>query len=192
MDSREVVRDFQRRFDSPLSDIGWIKMLFGTAKRVLQLILFRPNSTWPIMLGTLRGIKFKVSDVTGLSPLYSGGERYIQQCLRQIVRPNDTAIDIGANWGLHTLYLAKLVGAHGRVVACEPFPAVFQELEWHLNLNNLQNTTALPIALGNSDSLRYFQMGHSPTTGRLLDQRSVRNVGSDTSMVTTKKLDTLV
>lgn len=42
--------------------------------------------------------------------------------MRAFVRPGDTAMDIGANWGLYTQGLAELVGPGGQVVAFEPGP----------------------------------------------------------------------
>ncbi len=46
------------------------------------------------------------------------------QAMRELVRPGDTAIDVGANWGLFTIGLSGLVGAEGRVIAAEPGPAL--------------------------------------------------------------------
>jgi FkbM family methyltransferase len=40
-----------------------------------------------------------------------------------LVRPGQRVLDIGANWGLFTARLAKLVGPAGRVDAFEPHPA---------------------------------------------------------------------
>jgi FkbM family methyltransferase len=43
-----------------------------------------------------------------------------QAVMRQLVRPGDVALDIGANIGLHTALLADLVGPSGHVHAFEP------------------------------------------------------------------------
>ncbi len=47
-------------------------------------------------------------------------EKVERRLMRQYLKPGATAIDVGANIGSHTLYLSKLVGADGRVVAFEP------------------------------------------------------------------------
>jgi FkbM family methyltransferase len=44
--------------------------------------------------------------------------------MRELVAPGDTAVDIGANWGLYTIGLSSLVGRHGHVAAFEPGPAL--------------------------------------------------------------------
>jgi len=40
----------------------------------------------------------------------------------ELVRRGDTAIDVGANWGFHTIGLSRLVGPDGHVIAIEPGP----------------------------------------------------------------------
>jgi FkbM family methyltransferase len=42
--------------------------------------------------------------------------------IRYVVREGDTALDIGANYGLYSYYLSRAVGASGRVYAFEPVP----------------------------------------------------------------------
>jgi FkbM family methyltransferase len=54
---------------------------------------------------------------------------------RRELRPGATAIDVGANMGAHTLELALAVGAHGRVLACEPTAHVFARLLANLESN---------------------------------------------------------
>jgi FkbM family methyltransferase len=45
-----------------------------------------------------------------------------QQIMRRLVRPGDTAFDIGAHFGEHSVLLAELCGPTGRVFAFEPNP----------------------------------------------------------------------
>ena len=45
-------------------------------------------------------------------------------------------LDIGANIGVHTLHLAKLVGETGQVLAFEPNPVACEELRRNIALNN--------------------------------------------------------
>ena len=54
---------------------------------------------------------------------------------RQLVRPGQTVLDVGANIGAHTVPLARFVGADGRVLAFEPQRTVF----YGLCANVLQN-----------------------------------------------------
>ena len=68
--------------------------------------------------------------------------------LQRFLRPGMTVLDIGANIGTHTLFLAQAVGPSGRVVAFEPVRALFHLLCGNLALNNLSNVEAIPTAVG--------------------------------------------
>jgi len=52
-----------------------------------------------------------------------------------IVRTGDTVVDVGANMGAHTLWLAKFVGPSGRVIAFEPTLDAFRRLKQNIALN---------------------------------------------------------
>jgi FkbM family methyltransferase len=56
-------------------------------------------------------------------------DKYLIQLMRQVIRPGDTALDIGANIGFYTLKLARLVGKEGRVMAFEPDDINFARLQ---------------------------------------------------------------
>lgn len=51
------------------------------------------------------------------------------------VRAGDVGLDVGANIGAHTLHLASLVGANGRVIAFEPTAYAFRKLCRNVSLN---------------------------------------------------------
>ena len=76
---------------------------------------------------------------------YSEGEVAL---FRQCVRPGDVALDIGANFGSHTIPLAQFVGPAGAVYAFEPQRILFQILCGNVALNELGNVRALSVALG--------------------------------------------
>ena len=75
---------------------------------------------------------------------YSEGEAAM---FREIVRSGDVVLDIGANFGAHTLCFSKIVGAHGAVLAFEPQRLVFQTLCANMALNNVTNTVCYWTAL---------------------------------------------
>jgi FkbM family methyltransferase len=139
-------------------------------------------------------MRYRVNEITGLAPWYSGAEREHQKAFKQLVGEGDTAVDVGANWGLHVLYLSKLVGPRGLVVAVEPFAAAMRELEWHLRTNQCSNVKALPLALSDRDGQASFTAGHSAYTGHLSSLDSGASGGGVTGSkaVRTRTLDSLV
>jgi FkbM family methyltransferase len=70
----------------------------------------------------------------------------------QIVRPADVVLDVGANIGAHTLWLAKKVGPTGRVYAFEPQRIVYQTLCANMALNSISNAFCTQAALGEKAS----------------------------------------
>jgi FkbM family methyltransferase len=67
---------------------------------------------------------------------------------RNLLRPGDVAVDVGANIGAHTIPLAKMVGPTGRVHAFEPQARMFELLTENVGLNVLGNVEARQAALG--------------------------------------------
>ncbi|MCM2256347.1 MAG: FkbM family methyltransferase [Vicinamibacteria bacterium] len=57
------------------------------------------------------------------------------RCYQQLLRPGNVVLDIGANVGAHTLFLARAVGETGRVVAIEPTDYAFSKLSANCALN---------------------------------------------------------
>ena len=59
----------------------------------------------------------------------------VRAVLQARLHPGGTAVDIGANIGVHALTMAKTVGPSGRVVCFEPLPHIASTLERTLRLN---------------------------------------------------------
>lgn len=56
-------------------------------------------------------------------------ERITRSLYETLLVPGDAAIDVGANYGLHTCPMAQAVGPTGRVLAFEPIPTVADSLQ---------------------------------------------------------------
>ncbi len=67
--------------------------------------------------------------------LFGAFEPSTRAALAKYVKPGMTVLDIGANIGSHTLHLANLVGAAGRVYAFEPTAFAYAKLLRNLSLN---------------------------------------------------------
>jgi len=68
---------------------------------------------------------------------------------RAILRPGDTFIDVGADFGWYTVIGAKAVGPTGRVIAFEPVPRNLEFLRRNVAANGCANAKIEPIALSN-------------------------------------------
>jgi len=98
-----------------------------------------------------------------------------QAVMRRCVRPGDVVLDIGANMGVHTVLLARLVGPRGRVVAFEPNPELLPLLE--RTLAALPNVTLHACALSDEhrESVLFVPPDH--TMASLADWTSADPAG---------------
>jgi FkbM family methyltransferase len=69
----------------------------------------------------------------------------------ELVKPNDTVLDIGANIGMFSLLGSRLVGDNGRIIAFEPSRKTFDILNENLKLNNCKNVEIVQLALGDTE-----------------------------------------
>jgi len=61
-----------------------------------------------------------------------------------------TFIDVGANVGLYSLFVAARAGGHGRIVAVEPQPGIADRLEFNLKANPGCRSQALRVAVSDT------------------------------------------
>jgi FkbM family methyltransferase len=76
---------------------------------------------------------------------FSGSEILL---LRQLLKPGNVVIDVGANIGTHTLSMAAMVQPNGFVFSLEPQRITFEFLSANILLNNLINVFPLHAAAG--------------------------------------------
>jgi FkbM family methyltransferase len=72
------------------------------------------------------------------------------ELFRQFVRPGMVVVEVGANIGVHTVFLAQAVGMTGHVLAFEPQRVVFQTLCANLALNSIANVRTWQAAVGSA------------------------------------------
>jgi FkbM family methyltransferase len=68
--------------------------------------------------------------------------------LAAVVPPGSVCLDIGAEYGVYTHALSRLVGRGGRVVAVEPLPGAFRVLSRLVAVRRLRNVVVRRLALG--------------------------------------------
>jgi FkbM family methyltransferase len=91
------------------------------------------------------------------APLDTQGERLLfygfgaPAAALAFIPKGGVAIDVGANLGEWSVPLAKAVGSAGRVLCCEPNPAIAVALAATLRINNLGHASVLAVALSDGD-----------------------------------------
>ena len=65
-----------------------------------------------------------------------------------LLKPGDTFVDVGANWGYFTLLSSEKVGTSGRVISIEADPRNFALLERNVARNRLEQVRCLHVAAG--------------------------------------------
>ena len=70
------------------------------------------------------------------------------QMFDQLLRPGMVALDVGANIGAHTIFMARKVQPGGVVIAFEPQRQIFQLLCANVALNAIQNVHTFHAATG--------------------------------------------
>jgi len=78
----------------------------------------------------------------------------ISELIWRLLTPGQCAVDVGANIGYMTSIMASRVGKHGRVIAFEPHPGLFQELlanvrTWQTEAKLFGKVVPYNIALSN-------------------------------------------
>lgn len=128
--------------------------------RAVQSVAFRISqancsvSDNPTKIATLvGGAKLIVSfeeHLFRLAYFFGSHEPELSKLLLRIARPGQKWIDIGANIGVFTITLAKLVGASGSVVSFEPNRRLANRLLESISMNGFKNVDLRQIALGES------------------------------------------
>lgn len=75
-------------------------------------------------------------------------EAYETKIILDTLKPGQNFIDVGANIGYYSLIASKQVGTEGRVIAFEPEPQNYALLKNNIELNQLDNVTAVNCGLG--------------------------------------------
>jgi FkbM family methyltransferase len=95
-----------------------------------------------------------VQDINTVACLRQYGccEPEVVHLFRRVIRPGDFVIDGGTSVGFMTLTMSRLVGDQGHVEAFEPSVLNFKKLRANLELNKVENVTAINRALWSEDT----------------------------------------
>jgi FkbM family methyltransferase len=137
---------------SPLAPIlGQRVPLRGPAR-----LLFRSYAKAPCLLGvSVRRLTSKLGDDFDIDLssflewqlwVFGSYEEHFAELFSYLVAPGDRCIDVGANVGVHTIRLAKLVGADGEVIGIEPNEEAARRAVSNLALNQVANARVVHAA----------------------------------------------
>lgn len=121
---------------------------------------------------------------------YGEWEPHVECCLRALLLPGTSALDIGANLGYHTVAMAQCVGDAGTVYSFEPFPSVYERLRLAVQYNLLSRVETFPVAVGTDDDEAQFY-GTELATGHASFHRDIIASMSKVHHVNRRSLDSL-
>lgn len=103
-----------------------------------------------------------------------------------------TIVDVGANTGYNTIYAARLVGPHGRVIAIEPAADNVRVLRDNVAANRLTNVTVHTTAAGRVHEVRDLFLRGDVSAVNSLFAESVYATVTGVEPVPVAPLDALV
>jgi FkbM family methyltransferase len=103
-------------------------------------------------------------------------DRYATALFERILRPNQVAVDAGANVGYFTLLYAQTVGPGGHVYAFEPHPTNYWILQRNIELNGYRNVTAVQAVVADQPgTARLFLSPNNEGDHRAYDPGDARS-----------------
>lgn len=184
-------------YSPTISKIIW-KLRLAKIFRQLYFLLNRPlGGIIRVAVGGLE-TNFYVNTPWELRALESAGdighERHILELVLSEIQEGDVVYDIGSNFGIFAIPLAKKVGPKGRVITFEPEQQSYNHFQKNLKLNGLTNVVSFSFALGDENKESKLFLGQVTGASSLVSQpiggqeaRIVKVVKGD-SLVKDRKL----
>jgi FkbM family methyltransferase len=143
--------------------------LVASAKSLIQNTFFPEGAIRTVLLGPCRGLHYRVFPGYGWAYVYGGWERDLVRLMARLIQPGSIVYDLGANYGMHTLLFARLVGSSGRVYAFEPHPQLFSCLKEQIDLNAFRTVVPVCEAVCESCGRAWFEQTDQRSSGHLSD-----------------------
>jgi len=125
-------------------------------------LVFGPGAR---LVKTTAGIRIfiDVRDYHSCMMIYGRYQPELVSLLERLVEPGDTVLDVGAQLGYITSFLAARVGSGGHIYAFEPDPKALEQLRKTVAGNRQDQVTIFPLAASDREGeLSFFA---SPTVG---------------------------
>ena len=129
--------------------VAWRVLIWEGAKLFRWEMPFVFDETFAVRLQPGEG-------VSRLTFYFGNSEPDLFAFYDSFLKKGMVALDVGANIGLHTLFMAKRVAPVGQVLAFEPSPKNFSRLKEHVEKNHLENVRIFPLAVGDRRGTGFF------------------------------------
>ncbi|MDO8472342.1 MAG: FkbM family methyltransferase, partial [Dehalococcoidia bacterium] len=90
--------------------------------------------------------------------------------VRQVLQRGARVIDVGANYGVYTLLMAKAVGDQGQVWAFEPATSTVRCLQDSVSLNRFKNVTVIHAALSDRMGKAHLRLDRNSELNSLISK----------------------
>lgn len=161
-------------------------------KPILSRTIYRPGSVARILFGPAKGLRYTIFPGYGLSMIYGGWEPFVHSVMQKCVTSGGVVYDLGANYGIYSMFLARLVGPTGRVYAFEPMPAIMSQLKANIALNNLTNVDFVQLAVSDRIGTAEFRVGFHAGAGHLQSADQYHPISGEVIQVEQVTLDEFV
>ena len=101
---------------------------------------------------------------------YGTYEELESKIMEEKIEMGNIVVDVGANIGLHTLNMARIVGNAGQVFAFEPDPSNFEILKKNAKINNYKNIILEQKAVGDKHGRTTLYQSDHPGKHRIFPQ----------------------
>ena len=133
-----------------------LNQLFRPLKPFLSRTFYREGSVRTIVFGPSRGLRYRIFPGYGWAPICGGWEPTAQRLMQKHIGPGSVAYDIGANYGIHTLLMARQAGPQGHVYAFEPVEPIANHLRENVAMNRFTHVTCVDAALSDQTGTAHF------------------------------------
>ncbi len=150
-----------------------------------------------ILIG-FKGIEFEIEskDITMLPTLLTEDYENLEfEAISRLINLGEVFLDIGSNIGIWSLYVSRLVGPTGEVIAVEPNPNTLALLERNLDRNPelARVVSVAPLAISNFNGTANFESTDYLGTSHLLSNSRMKDFSSTkVELVEVSTLDHLI
>ncbi len=154
---------------------GLVKAVYYALKIYLFRDVFGRRHMRKQIHGSWMDLDLRDRGISRTLLLFGTREEEHRLILNRVLRDGMTIFDIGANIGYYVLMERRLVGAAGKIVACEPSPANVELLNNNLALNSCSNVEVLPIAVSDRAATKTFFLSDLSNLGTFHPAGAARN-----------------